>query len=124
MPRTGREKLVLDVRPLLNAKGITKHHSFLTKTVGLPYSFATSLCSGKAFRISNKYLEQICTIMHCTPNDLYHYTKDPTETIGKDHPLAALYNAHIETEDILALLKKMSPQEIKKLYAGMRGEDE
>ncbi|NQW42496.1 MAG: helix-turn-helix domain-containing protein [Bacteroidetes bacterium] len=118
-PNTGREKLVLDVRPLLAAKGIANGYTYLHKVVGLPTSYAKQLSQGKAYQISNKYMEALCVTLNCTPNHLYHYTTPPTETIGTDHALAELYRPSADYKGLLKKLEKMSPQELEEFYKGI-----
>lgn len=119
---TGREKLVLDVRPICHAKGITTIYSYLKKRVGLPATLCTQLSTGRAVRLTNGNMEAICIALNCTPNELYHYTTPPTETIGATHALAALYRPTTAAANILKKLEKMNPQELERFYEGMEKE--
>ena len=121
-PYTGYEKLVLDVRPLLAAKGITSAFTYLKKVVGLPINYAHNLSKGKAYQISNKYMEALCTTLNCTPNDLYQYTTPPTETVGANHALAALYKPTKDYNKLQEKLKGMNPQQLEQFYEGLEKE--
>jgi len=122
LAHTGREKLVLDVRPLLAAKGIANAYTYLHKVVGLPSSYAQQLSQGKAYQISNKYMEALCVTLNCTPNHLYHYTTPPNETIGTDHALAELYRPAKDTQALLKKIQGLKPEQLDKFYKDMEGE--
>ena len=112
---SGRAKLVLDVRPILEAKGIVNVYTYLNKVVGIPASYAHSLSKGEAYRISNDYLEKLCTKLNCTPNDLFIFKEDPKQSIGEHHALAALYQNTLNPT-LLQKLKTLSAQELKAFY--------
>ena len=113
--KSGHERLVLDVRPLLAARGIVNVFTFLKKNIGLPNAFAHDLTHGRAYRISNLYLELLCTKLNCTPNDLFIFKEDPKQSIGEHHALAALYQNTLNPT-LLQKLKTLSPQELKAFY--------
>ena len=113
---TGYEKLVLDVRPLLEARGVKNIFTYLKKNIGLPSTFAYALSTGKAYRITNQYMEQLCIGLNCTPNDLYLYTADPIKTLVPNHALTALYQKEIYNQKILNTLKTMPIQQLKAFY--------
>jgi DNA-binding Xre family transcriptional regulator len=113
---TGYEKLVLDVRPLLDARGVKNIFTYLKKTVRLPSTFAYALSTGKAYRISNQYMEQLCITLNCTPNDLYIYTADPDKTLAPNHALTPLHQKEIYNEKILNALKTMPIHELEAFY--------
>ena len=121
-PHTGHEKLVLDVRPILQAKGIVNMYSYLKKVVGLPPTYCTQLCTGKAYRITNQYIEALCTTLNCTPNHLYQYNTPPTDTIGTNHALAALYKPTTAYKKLQEKLKGMSPEQMEEFYEGLEKE--
>jgi DNA-binding Xre family transcriptional regulator len=114
--KTGFEKLVLDVRPLLEARGVKNTFTFLKKNIGLPSTFAHALSTGKAYRITNQYMEQLCIGLNCTPNDLYIYTADPIKTLAPNHALIALYQKEIYNQKILNSLKTMPIHQLKAFY--------
>lgn len=124
MLHSGREKLMLDVRPMLIKKGITNAFTYLRKTVGLPANFCTQLCAGKVYRIPTQYLEQLCVTLNCTPNDLYIYKTPPQETLGENHALAKLYNPTAPNKDLLMRLKSMSPEELDAFYLSIEKQAE
>lgn len=124
--KTGHEKLVLDVRPLLDARGIKTAFTYLKKTIGLPNAFAFALSKGKAYRISNHYMELLCSRLNCTPNDLYQYTADPATTLAPNHALVPLHRRELYNEKILQSLKTMPIEELKAFYEKLneKGEQE
>ena len=118
---SGYEKLVLDIRPLLAARGIKNIFTFLKKNIGLPSTFAHALSTGKAYRITNQYMEQLCIGLNCTPNDLYLYTAEPEKTLAPNHALIALYQKDIYNQKILNSLKTMPIHQLKAFYEQLEG---
>lgn len=81
--------LSLNLTPIFNARGITRPHSFLTKN-GFSNFTASNLLSHhtRVFRLD--YIERLCTILVCEPNDLLLFTPDKGKQYAPDNPLLKL----------------------------------
>ena len=65
----------LNVLPLLEKKGKTKY--WLFKQLGMSYTNFNNMVNGKTKSIQYKHIEILCTLLECTPNDLFQI--DPSQ---------------------------------------------
>ena len=65
----------LNVLPLLEKKGKTKY--WLFKQLGMSYTNFNNMVNGKTKSIQYKHIEILCTLLECTPNDLFQ--SDPSQ---------------------------------------------
>ena len=81
--------LSLNLTPIFKARGINKPHSFLVKN-GFSNFTATNLLSTstRVFRLN--YIEILCNILVCEPNDLLLFTPDKTKQYAPNNPLFKL----------------------------------
>jgi DNA-binding Xre family transcriptional regulator len=81
--------LTLDLTPIFAARGIEKPYAFL-KQNGFTHNKAQDLISGKVALMNIGYMEKLCTLLWCTPNDLFHWQPKQNTAIPEDHPLLPL----------------------------------
>ena len=65
--------LQLNVLALLKARGKSKYwlHNEMNKFEPISYSNFNALVSNKTQSIKYSNIEKLCTILNCTPNDLF-----------------------------------------------------
>ena len=68
MLRIGGVIMRLNIKELIDAKGLNKHQFGQLIQVG--YTAACNLYNGKTERIYFDTLERICKVLECTPNDV------------------------------------------------------
>ena len=68
MLRIGGVIMRLNIKELVDAKGLNKHQFGQLIQVG--YTAACNLYNGKTERIYFDTLERICKVLECTPNDV------------------------------------------------------
>ncbi len=114
--------ITLEISPVLNEREVKKHGSFLFQN-GFSWNFASRLLTKKVKSISFKHLETLCTLLHCTPNDILLWKPDEGQQPDKSQPLHqltphyrtlvshGLKNLPIET---LREIRKMIEEEVKK----------
>lgn len=106
--------LTADLHPIFAARGIAKPFPFLRKA-GFSHNTAHRLLNNPgALRVS--YIERLCTVLNCTPDDLFTYTPAVTDTLLPDHQLRKLIRQQSRgslTEELI----RLSPGEINKLWS-------
>ena len=81
--------LALNLKPVLQARGIDRPYTFLVKTGLSPHSATTILNSNtRVFRLD--HIERICEHLNCTPNDILYWKPDKNKVISPNHPMFAL----------------------------------
>lgn len=78
--------LLLNLRPIFQARGIERPYSFLVKS-GFSYHTANLLLNSttRSFRLD--HIEKLCTILVCEPNDLLAYRPYEGQQLPAEHPL-------------------------------------
>src|SRR5689334_17573041 len=89
--------LTFNLTPILKARGISKPHKFFTSN-GFSPSYATRLVKNDIRSIQIDYLEKLCTILNCTPNDLIEWTPSKENEKNKSHPLQPLLKNDIDAQ--------------------------
>ena len=102
--------LIFNIERICKARGIEKPYSFFVAN-GFSEGYAAKLNKGKVANIKLPYLEKICEILYCTPNDLMEWEPNKDSRISKDHPLWSLKNT-AELPDMTNALKTISLDKI------------
>lgn len=71
---------------IFKARGIEKPFTFLRKA-GFSENFASRVKNNRVARLNLEYIEKLCILLNCTPNDLMEWTPDQSNNIDKNHPL-------------------------------------
>lgn len=81
--------LVLNIAPVIKARGIEKPFSYLVKA-GFSRHAAHLLLNStpRTFRLD--HIEHLCKLLVCEPNDLLFWKPNSGETIPNNHPLFKL----------------------------------
>ena len=75
-------------------RGIEKPYSFLVKN-GFGSTTASDLINIRKPLVRTEYLERLCILLNCTPNDLYEWKPDAKTTIAENHPLRTLQKTEV-----------------------------
>lgn len=81
--------LIFNPNKMFALRGIDKPYSFLVKN-GFTSTMASDLINIRKPLIRTEYLQKICILLNCTPNDLYEWKPDNTTNLPENHPLKAL----------------------------------
>lgn len=68
--------LRLNIKPLMDAQKLNRNQ--LAKELKIGYVAACNLYEGNTQRIYFDTLENLCRVLHCTPNDILVFEKDDT----------------------------------------------
>ena len=71
---------------IFKARGIERPFSFLRKS-GFSDNFATRVKNNRVERLELKYIEKLCIVLKCTPNDLMEWEPNDNNKIDPGHPL-------------------------------------
>ena len=106
--------LMLNLKPILAARGIERPYSFLVKS-GFTPSAAHKLLHSKTSTFRLIHVEKLCTLLNCTPNDLLLWVSNRDEIVNESHPLISLKKPAIAPTNWLQALKEMSLQDLAKI---------
>ncbi len=81
--------LSLNLKPLFEARGIENPYSYLVKA-GFPSYTAHNLLNSKTISFQLRNIDKLCTLLHCTPNDLLVWSINRNEKLPDTHPLTRL----------------------------------
>lgn len=81
--------LRLNLKRVFALRGMENPYRELVN-LGMSRPTAWNLLSNKVDSIKSDRLEQICTLLSCTPNDLYEWTPSAKAKNVETHPLKAL----------------------------------
>ena len=68
--KPNKSSIVLDLKNVLTARGITHPSAFLLK-IGINVNSANKMLKGEAVQVNMKQLTTLCLNLNCTPNDLF-----------------------------------------------------
>jgi DNA-binding Xre family transcriptional regulator len=69
--------IALDLARLLESKEIQNPLRYLKKEAGFSYHIGRKLLYGRMARLNYSYLEQLCLLLNCTPNELLYWKPAP-----------------------------------------------
>lgn len=100
-----------------SARGLDKKYKFMVKNGFMPTT-ATKLANGNVEYLRLEYLERICVLLNCTPNDLFEWTPDSKAEDRNDHPLQPIKKS--EAINFAEALKSLPISRIKEVEALLR----
>ncbi|WP_109831990.1 helix-turn-helix domain-containing protein [Reichenbachiella versicolor] len=95
---------------VLKARGIDKPYTFL-KNSGFSNNFAVRISKNQVKHVPLKQLEQLCKVLHCTPDDLMEWIPEDETSIPVDHPLHKIKRS----DKMVHILKTLSNVPLDKL---------
>jgi Cro/C1-type HTH DNA-binding domain len=106
--------LQFSIERVCKARGIPKPYKFLVKNGFLPTT-ATKLAKGDVEYLRIEYLEKLCILLNCVPNDLFEWIPDTKEEDLPDHPLYSIRK--VENLDFAETFKNMSMSKLREIEA-------
>jgi DNA-binding Xre family transcriptional regulator len=105
--------LNLNLQRIFKARGIEQPYKFLVKNGFVPFT-AHKYKNGKVEQMRLDHIEQLCTVLNCTPNDMFEWTPTDLFDDRKDHPLQKIRRKEKKME-INHLLSKMSLDKLEEI---------
>ncbi len=81
--------LTFNFSRIFKARGIDKPFSYLVKA-GYSGNLATRIANNRIYRIDLVYLEKLCELFQCTPNDLLEWIPESKDKTNDKHPLVSI----------------------------------
>jgi DNA-binding Xre family transcriptional regulator len=81
--------LIINLQRVFALRGIENPFSALLK-MGISRPTASNLLNNRVLSIKNDYLEKICELLNCEPNDLYDWKPSNNTANIENHPLKGL----------------------------------
>jgi DNA-binding Xre family transcriptional regulator len=81
--------LILDILPIINARGIEKPFSYLVKA-GFTRHASTSILNSKTSIFRLDHIEKICLTLNCEPNDILVWKPDENIKYSENNSLNIL----------------------------------
>ncbi|KAA5534551.1 hypothetical protein F0919_07985 [Taibaiella lutea] len=106
--------LILNLKPIFRARGIEEPTRFLIKN-GIPRDAAFYFVNAHRPYIKIAYIERLCEILICEPNDLFLWQPDKDVRVVEDHPLFALLRPAETTADFKRLLANVPYRKLNNL---------
>lgn len=104
--------LEFSLEHVCTARGIAKPYRFLTQN-GFGPATATKLAKGGVEYLRLDYIEKICTLLNCQPNDLFQWTPNSRGEDRPDHPLQAVRKKN--AVDLTETLRQLPMDKIKEI---------
>jgi DNA-binding Xre family transcriptional regulator len=105
--------LALNIGHVLQLRGITNSFTWLTQN-GFSSDTAHRILNNKGSHIKMAYLEKLCLLLHCTPNELLEWKPSEKQPADKQHPLNKLVRTGAAS--VTTFLQTASLEEIEKLH--------
>jgi DNA-binding Xre family transcriptional regulator len=105
--------LRLRIYSILESRGIANAYNFLVKN-GFSPNIATRCVHGKLEQLKLSHINKLCTMLHCTPNDLLEWSPDKNEILSDNHPLKTLERKE-KPFNMINHLKQLSFAQVKEV---------
>lgn len=115
--------LTLDLKPIFAARGIDQPYSFLVKN-GFSHNISQKLTSGKVAVMNINYMEKLCQLLWCTPNDLFHWQPAQGTMVTDSHPLLPLTKRPAAEMNFRNAMKRVPLYKLEELSATLTKEIE
>lgn len=108
------DMITFNLRAIFRMRGISYPRTVLMNA-GIPERTATNLLNNTFNSIKIEYLEILCTVLNCEPNDLMVWTANKGVVYAEDFPLKRLVK---RKEEELAELIAVLPMDKLRVIAG------
>lgn len=108
--------LKINLNKIFRLRGIQNPAKFL-KLNGFSESIAYNIIRHKTPALKLQNLNKLCSILSCTPNDIFEWTPDQSIPLAENHPLQKLKPA--ETLNLGELLKDIPAEKISEFKSGI-----
>lgn len=97
----------------MEARGILTPYKFMVKN-GFTPTTATKLASGDVEYLRLEYIETLCTLLNCMPNDLFDWTPNDKKDDYANHPLQPIKKSE-KTLNLPEMLKSLPMDKLRKV---------
>lgn len=104
--------LEFSLEHVCTARGIAKPYRFLVQN-GFAPTTATKLAKGNVEYLRLDYIETLCSLLNCQPNDLFHWSPNSKSEDRPDHPLHAIRKK--DRLDLAETLRQLPMNKIKEI---------
>jgi hypothetical protein len=105
-----------DLQRVFDLRGISRPYAYLIEH-GFTITTSNRLLSGKVNGLNLGFVEKLCILLKCTPNDLLSWTPGKNEQLPPDLPIKALTRSN----DIAAFAQMRSNLPLDELEKKMNG---
>ncbi len=105
--------LTTNFNKMFQLRGIKNPYSFLLQN-GFSRTVAWRICEDDYVKIDLRYLEMLCTLLHCTPHDVMEWTPDKALEESEQHPLFSL-NPRKQTNRVSKLIEQFPIDKMEEL---------
>jgi DNA-binding Xre family transcriptional regulator len=114
--------LVLNIGPVLSARGIERPFSFLVKS-GFSSHTAHLLLHNQRHTFRLDHIELLCKVLLCEPHDLLQWTPNTGENLPATHPLYKLKRSQ-PVHNWKQAMSNMSLEELQQVAKSIAGKIE
>lgn len=107
--------LKLKLKQVLLAQGKTKPINWLRKHCGLTYRKAFNLVHNKQKSIAFEDLSKICSVMECTPNELFWWDNSTKHKVMEWHPCRAQLHEPSKDSNWILRVQGLNPDRVEVL---------
>lgn len=107
--------LYFDLNRIFAMRGISKPFKYLIGH-GFSHSTANRFVNSRVDNMNLEFVEKLCKLFKCTPNDLISWKPDKDEVITEENPLQKLRRQ----DDFISLRKMMSTLPLTELEQFMK----
>lgn len=106
--------LILNLKPIFTARGIEQPIKFMMEN-GIPRDAAFHFANSHRPQIKIAYIERLCEILICEPNDLFLWQPAKDAKAIEEHPLFPLYRPRETATNFKKLLANVPYKKLNNL---------
>ena len=103
----------ISVKRVMEARGIFNPYKFLVKN-GFTPTTANLISKGKTEFLRLEYVERLCVMLNCLPNDLFEWTPNDRKSDTPDNPLQAI-RKNEDSGNLAETLKSLPMDKIRQV---------
>jgi DNA-binding Xre family transcriptional regulator len=113
--------LKINVRKVMEARGIFTPYKFMVKN-GFTPTTATKISNGDVEYLRLEYIERLCTLLNCLPNDLFDWTPNDKKEDTPEHPLYSIRKneKNLNLPEILKGLPMEKLRQVEEMLKSMK----
>ncbi len=116
--RSYTSNLFLNIEHVCAVRNIDRPFTFLRKH-GFTHNTASQLVNNEVKEINLAYIEKLCLIFNCTPNDLFDYSPSKDAAQTNNNPLIAIIKTR-KPVNFNELLRDMPLDQLKEIEEEIR----
>ncbi len=111
--------LIINLQRVFALRGIQNPFTELLK-IGVSRPTASNLLNNHVLSIKSDYLEKICELLNCEPNDLYEWKPSNNTANVENHPLKGLQRDN-STANINQMLRNLPLDKLRQVESLLDG---